>query len=143
MPEKLTEKIMQEIGLEADQDNCIVDQDTGIQLQFNGKKIKYDKNIHMGKEICFDPVENTKLMHHLFSYYVDKVHNEGGRYINIYYPVEGQTPNKGSIELKDDQNNKMRSAEYYNDSLKYADLIFQLNGETDVNLSEYDKERPR
>lgn len=140
---ELTEKLMQEIGLEIDSNHCIVDQDNGSRLQFNGKNLKYiEDGIRTGRnDLEFNPVENSKLMNHLFSYYTNKIHQEDGRYINIYYPVEC-AENKGFIELKDGDNNIMRSGEYYNDSLKYADLIFQLNGEEDVDLSEYDSKRP-
>ena len=142
MNNDLTVKLMQEIGLDIDNNKHIVDQDTGSLLQFNGKNLKFVENeeefIPRG-DAAFDPIGNPKLMNHLFSYYTSKIHDEDGRYVNIYYPVQdSKDVKKGAIELKEEKENiKLRSENYYNDSLKYMDLILQLNGE-DGNLSEYD-----
>lgn len=141
MQKELTSRLMQEIGLDVDNKNHIIDQDTGNLIQYNGKNLKYTEESQsiLRSEMEFNPIENPKLMSHLFSYYTNKIHEEDGRYVNIYYSVQ-DNPNtkKGAIELKEEKENiSMKSASYNNDSLKYMDLILQLNGE-DSNLAEYD-----
>ena len=135
----LVNKLMQEIGLDVNDNNCIIDQDNGNLLQFNGKNLKYNTDRFSKADVPFDPIQNVKLMSHLFSYFTGKLNDEDGRYINIYYPVDIPNSKKGVIELKEN-NNTIRSNPYYNDSLKYADLIFKLSGEENVDLNEYDSE---
>lgn len=142
---ELVNKLMQEIGLDIDNNNYIIDQDNGNQIKFNGKNLKYNSdqnnNRRNSNEILFNPIENPKLMNNLFSYYTDKINQEDGRYVNIYYPLDsGDNSGKGKIELKEDTNDTLQSNNYYNDCLKYADLIFQLGGDTNVDLTEYDSD---
>lgn len=141
MYEELLNRLMSEIGLDVDDNNHIVDQDTGMNLQFNGKNLLCDdptKRIFKKRdEITFNPIESPKLMNSLFSYYINKIHEEDGRYINIYYPV--QDGDKGYMELKEETTNTtMKSNSYKNDCLKYADLILQLNGNDDNDLRKFD-----
>lgn len=142
--EVLLNRLMSEIGLDIDETNHIVDQDTGSSLQFNGKNLIFIDNpmqrINKRRnDIPFNPIESPKLMNHLFSYYINKIHEEDGRYINIYYPVQEPGNRKGCIELKEETTNTtIRSNEYSNDCLKYMDLILQLNGNDDNDLSDYD-----
>lgn len=141
MHDSLMQKIMQEIGLDIDDNNHIIDQDTGVALQFKGKQLKYinNKKCRLERnEIPFDPVCDAKLMNNLFAYYINKINAEDGRYVNIYYSVQDKNSKKGSIILKEERDNiTMQSNSYYNDSLKYMDLILQLNG-NDNNLNAYD-----
>jgi hypothetical protein len=139
----LNRKILQEIGLDINDQQHVVDQDTFNLIQFNGKNIKYSINnptVLIGKDdIKFDPINNVKLMSHLFTYHIDKIHEIDGIYYPVFYPIEGEN-GKGAIEAKSDNGTVVRSNFYNNDSLKYADLIMRINGEKDIDLSELDHE---
>lgn len=117
--------MLQEMGLEIDKRGNVVDQDTGTNLQFKGKAIKIgctEKN-----EVEYNPIDNPNLMNALFNYYVDKVNREEDRYISVYYPSSKDKTEKGSIELRVG-NETIKSDNFYNDSIKYGDLVLKLNG---------------
>lgn len=133
----LCDSLMREIGLDVDINMCIIDQDTGIQLEYNGKKMVYQGN-RSKTSVPFDPLNNTKMMSHLFSYYTEKVQAEDGRYFSIFYQVK-DSDTKSHLEIKEDNGNIIKSESYTNDTLKYADLIFKINGE-EKDLSKEDKE---
>lgn len=133
----LSDTIMREIGLDVDINMCIVDQDTGIPLEYNGKKIVYQGN-RSKTSIPFDPLNNTKMMSHLFSYYTEKVSEEDGRYFSVYYQVK-DSDTKSHMEVKEDNGNIIKSEPYANDTIKYTDLILKINGEV-RDLSKEDKE---
>lgn len=73
---RVTQILMHEIGLDVDKNNNIVDQDNGQPIHFNGKELKYnlgERRSRMGRnDIGFDPINDTKVMSHLFSFYLDK-----------------------------------------------------------------------
>lgn len=135
----LNEKIMKEIGLNVNSNNYIIDQDNGNEIKMNGKYLISERGKTNIKDnsIIFDPRSNKKQMLNLFSYYTDKLNEEDGRSISVFYPSNNKD-GSGIITLIDDNNEKMDSNNYNNDCLKYADLIFQLSGDTNVDLSEYD-----
>jgi hypothetical protein len=139
---ELVYKLLQEIGIDIDGNNILVDQDTQMVIYFNGKKVKYRLDgspIPIGKnDIYFDPINNVKLMNTLFLYYINKLQTLDGIYYNIFYPVALQDGSgKGYIEIKG-PNTIIRSGLYFNDCLKYIDLLFRLSGEQFVDLSMYD-----
>lgn len=137
---------MEEIGLEPSSKNQIVDQDTRNVLKFNGKFLVPPGSAIDKATTVFDPVRNVKLMNQMFGYYAKKLEDEEDNRINVFYSVEtDKTAGKGYLEIKGDDNSVIRSKEYMNDCLKYADAILQLSGEDDVDLTEYDspKEDPK
>lgn len=139
----VNKRIMNEIGLEPGDNRYLVDQDTGDVLKFNGKFILPIEDHCARDAIPFDPVNNVKLMNRLFAYYAQKQENEGEEPIHAFYPVPCETdPKKGYIEVKDESNNITRSKAYNSDSLKYADVLCQLNGDNNVDFTMYDMERP-
>lgn len=136
---ELNIRIMKEIGLEINDHNYIIDQDNGTELMMNGKYLisERGKTNVRDNSIIFDPKNNKKQMVNLFSYYTNKISEEDGVEISVFYPSINKD-GSGSITLVDDNNDEIKSKNYYNDCLKYADLIFQLSGDTNVDLSEYD-----
>lgn len=135
--EDFNNKVMQEIGLEVDSNGNVIDQDSRNLIQFKSKNIKCT---NIGRDdIPFNPLENASLMSKLFSYYVDKLDKEDGRYVSVYYPNARDKGEKGYIELKEGTN-VIKSGTYYNDSIKYAELMITLNGNTKVDFSELDSE---
>ena len=53
----------------------------------------------------------------------------------------GIDTDKTSLEAKVDNGKVLTTKPYYRDSLKYADMIMQLNGSENVDLSEYDQKK--
>jgi hypothetical protein len=130
-------KVMHEIGLEVDKNNNIVDQDTGNTLTFKDKTIKYENANTRRDEVQFDPLSNPPMMNSLFDYYLNKIEGEG-KYVKEYHKSNNEKGEKGYIELKENKQN-IRSGSYYNDSVKYADLILKINeSKDDINLPAFD-----
>lgn len=135
--------IMQEIGLGVDNYQKIIDQDTRETLLFKEKNMKYSSqnNVLIGRnDMIFDPINNRFLMMSLFDHFATKIEEEDGKYISIYYDVNGE--NGSALEAVVD-GEKITSDYYNNDSLKYLDIIMQLNDAENISLKQYDKEIPQ
>lgn len=141
-PEKeIAYAIMQEVGLDVDKYNHLVDQDTNTTLKFDGKFITSPGSSTTRSGMEFNPMGNVKMASHIFGYYADKLEQEDdGTKVNISYSVDtDEKTGKGYLEVRDEDNNSLRSKEYCNDSLRYADMIFRLSGENDdIDFSAYD-----
>ena len=135
-------KIFRTIGLDVDNSNKVIDQDTCRPIEFKGKSIKYtsdpNRNLLLAKnDILFDPINNSKLMSNLFSYYLTKLEENEGVTFNSYY-IKNGNEGRTALEVKN-EDQKITSKFYNNDSMKYIDIILKLSGESDIDLSEYDK----
>lgn len=134
--------IMREIGLEVGTCNRIIDQDTGAAMTFAGREL-VAPGVYCGRNaIEFDPYNNKKMMNRLFGYFLEKHAEESDVEVMTYYNVDkGEA---GAVECKMTDNTTITSKPYVRDSLKYADIIIQLNGEPNPDLAEYDvvKEEP-
>ena len=140
MDNPLNKIIMNEIGLTVDSQSRVMDQDTREHLQFRSKNMKYSSQnqVTLGnKDMVFDPASNKNVMSSLFDYYANKIQNEeDGKYVSMYNEkVDGD---KSSLEVRVD-GETIISGQYHNDSLKYVDAIMRLNGNKNVDLSDYDK----
>ena len=125
--------IMQEIGLEIGRNNKIYDQDTGVAPGFYGGR----------HAIEFDPHNNKKMRGQLFGYFLNKYADESGVEIPSYHNIDDKSKDSGFIECLIDEDgtlNPIRSKAYKRDSLKYTDIIMQLNGDNSVDLSKYDQD---
>ena len=149
--------LIQKIGLELDDQNHLIDQDTGQPLHFNGKIIKYNHtNINRlaKNEVEFDPLNNTSMANYLCGYYIEKMNAEEETDINIYSQSNKDRDTPGIVEAR--QNDMIiKSDTYVKDSLKYIDLINKIDNSiqdlpligisvNDINLHEFDiKEKPK
>ena len=137
---RATQILMHEIGLDVDKENNIVDQDNGQPIHFNGKELKYnlgEKKIHMGRnDIGFNPIDDTKIMSHLFSFYLNKKQEEDGTYFPVFFAVNN-SEGKTALQLKGETS--IKSEYFKNESLKYMDAILRINGTEDLNLSSIDE----
>lgn len=131
--------IMQEIGLEIGIGNKIVDQDTGAVLAFKGMTV-IAPGTYSHNAIEFDPYNNKKMMSNLFGYFLDKHSEESDVDVLAYYNVDHDS-HKSSIECKLSDQTRIKSKPYTRDSLKYADIIIQLNGGVAPDFDQYDTEK--
>lgn len=130
-------KIMQELGLEPNGNKQIIDQDTGMPIVINGMPVVAPGCYGGKNSIEFDPYNNKKMMNKFFGFFLDKISDENGVDVLAYYNIDGKN-NTGSIECRLDDDSTLASKNYHRDSLKYADIIMQLNGDTDIDLEKYD-----
>ena len=121
-------KIMNEIGLDAEPNGQIIDLDTGDCISINGMKLVAPGYVPNGREktIEFDPHNNRKLMNNLFGYFLNKIADEDDINVLAFYAKNNK--NGDCIECKMSDNTSITSGYYKRDSLKYTDVIIQLNG---------------
>lgn len=127
--------IMQEIGLEIRNDQKLYDQDTGDAIKVNGMDVMAPGCYGGRHAIEFDPYNNRKMMGQMFGYFLDKYSDETGVDALSYYNVD--SGEDGRVECKMSDNELISSKPYTRDSLKYTDIIMQLNG-GGTDLSKYD-----
>lgn len=137
IPENISfnDLVLNEIGIEF-RNNILVDQDTHQTLYFNDKCISlFDHRLF--KYHIFNPLTDLKLMTFLFNYFLEKIKEEDDIYVDVVYYKQVINSYKSPLALR--ANGKEYLSRIYNlESLKYLDLICQLNGGTDVDLSRYD-----
>lgn len=139
--DSFNELVMREIGLDIEgPDRHIIDQDTFMPVICNNKFLttKTKEEGLKPDELLFDPIHNTKQMQLLFGYYSNKLANENGSYISTIYSIPTGTSKSMSFLAIKVNGKELISRPYLNESVKYADLIYQLNGAVGVNLSEFD-----
>lgn len=141
---ELTELLIKEIGLDVDKNGFIIDQDYGNQIIINGKKLKYciDNVLRINpvKEIEFNPMKNSKLMYKLFLYYLEKLNEYEDRYFPTFYSIPGKNNNYGKFSMCATENNgyTYETRYYYNECLRYLELILIIGGYTNIDFSNYD-----
>lgn len=137
----LINELMDQIGLDLDEDkNIIIDQDTYEVIYYNGRALKFSPigeiPVLFRDESMFDPIEDSKLMQILVSYYIRKL-TRMGRQFEQFLPMREKR--KFVVEVKDVTNNiRYRSLSYSKESLAYLDLLKRINGEVGVYLTYYD-----
>ena len=139
MQDPLNKIVMEEIGLTINSQNKVIDQDTRTQIKFKDKNVKYSSQnaVTLGhSDMLFDPVSDRGLMTSLFGYYADKLEEEGECSVSIFYEKQDDD-GKTYLESKTDKG-VITSKAYHNSNLTYIDTIKQLNGESNVDLSDYD-----
>lgn len=135
---QVNDLIMQEIGLEVGQASKIYDQDTGMALRINGADVVAPGCFRGRQTTEFNPYNNRKMMNQLFGYFLEKHSDETDVGVVTFYDVPGDAPNKGSVKCVLSDNTTIQSGNYMRDSLKYADIIVQLNGGEANTLQAYD-----
>ena len=137
----LEQKLMMEIGLSVDLEHTVTDQDFGTYLSLHGKYIKAKRNgiepfVNRHSSIYFDPVRNVKFMRYLFQYYMTKIQKLDNRYFSVFFPTYNQETGAGCIDIKN-ETESYRSKYYYNEALRYIDIIFRISGE-EIDLTKFD-----
>lgn len=130
---KLNDFIIKEAGLELDNNNHIIDQDTGMPIIIKGKSVKYNNTAVsrlMPNEIEFDPLNNPLLANELCANYINKLQNEGELNISAYGISNKERNTLGNAMCLGEK--QIKSDNYILDSLKYIGLIAAING-TDID----------
>lgn len=148
MNDPMNKIIMNEIGLTVDSQSKVLDQDSREYLRYKSKNMKYSSQSQVtlgNKDIPFDPVSNKNIMSSLFDHFGRKIEDEG-IYVSMY-SERNTDDQKSSLEAKvniDGEDTVLTTKSYYNDSLKYVDMIMQLNSpSSEVDLSKYDKKEEK
>lgn len=134
IPEDMTfgQLLLDEIGLEIHFDR-IIDQDTRKTVDVPFMPYQTILTIKHIDSL----IKNPKAVNVLFNYFTQKIMIEQNIYIDVVYYK--QLKNSRNLPLAVKANGKEFISRIYNsESLKYLDLICQLNGGTDVDLSRFD-----
>lgn len=146
---KLNDFVIREAGLELDEMNHIIDQDTGMPIIVKDKKVKYNNGPItrlMPNEIEFDPLNNSLLASEICANYIYKLQEEGELNTRSYGISNKERNMPGRAVCIADET--LSTREYILDSLKYIDLIATINN-TDTNskdsiiLKSYDLKKPK
>lgn len=122
--------LLDEIGLQI-YDGKILDQDTMEYLSNHGHNMTYQDitNIYIHKDV--------KSMNALFMYFCNKISKEQNIYVDVVYYKQVKNSRNSPLAVRAN-GKELISKIYENESLKYLDLICQLNGAEDVDLSRFD-----
>ena len=130
-------KIMQELGLEPNRHRQVIDQDSGMAIVINGMPVMAPGYYGGRNSIEFDPYNNKKMMSQLFGHFLEKYADENGVSVSAFYNIDSKD-NSGKVECKFSDNQVVTSRPYCRDTLKYVDIVMQLNGDQERNLEKYD-----
>lgn len=130
-------KIMQELGLEPNRHKQLIDQDSGMAITINGMPVMAPGYYGGRNSIEFDPYNNKKMMSQLFGHFLEKYADENDVSVSAFYNIDGKDT-LGRVECKFTDNQTITSGAYSRDTLKYVDIVMQLNGEPECDLSKYD-----
>lgn len=135
--------LLNEIGLSIDSNGYVYDQDSGIHLEAQGKKIKAsvrpDIPCYAGQgEVVFDPLNNTRQIHTLLGYAIDKEMATNPEFNCIsHYITETPMDKPTSITLKMIDGSLLSTPFYNNRCLKFIGGIFLIYGYI-TDLSNFD-----
>lgn len=135
---KLNDFILKEAGLELDEDNHVLDQDTGLPITVKGRSVKYN-NTSISRlasnEIEFDPLNNPLLASEICGNYINKLGMEDELDTMAYGITNTEKNTSGKGVWRGIDGDTLYTDNYNLDSLKYIGLIARLN-DTNVNSKE-------
>lgn len=137
---KLNMKVMQEMGLEEGDRRRVIDQDTEEICCLGNKDIVTPGSQSGKNAIEFDPVNNPRMMNKLFAEFVDKLYEEESIDSSCvsYGTFQDKNTKKNTARAIFEDGSTIESGSYKNEGLALIDIVFQLNGEENVDLTEYD-----
>ena len=137
---KFGELMLDELGLYADTNGTVCDQDNDNPICVNGKTLVYAANpevtVNRKNEMLFDPLNNPTLGKYLFGFYAE--HRSDIQIDGFHTMPDLAYKDKGVVRVESGDNIIAESGAYYNDSVKYADAIMRMNGNDSPDLSSYD-----
>ena len=145
---EINTRLMEEFGLEQGTRRRIYDHETGDIRLMKGKEIIAPGAIPGKNTLEFDPINNTRMMNFFFGSYIQAMEEEDllGGSVMSYSVIPSKAPGKIKAVLKinpDDGSpiKEISSKPYKNETSCMADLVCRINGDDDVDMSEYDIDR--
>lgn len=145
---EINTRLMEEFGLEQGTRRRIYDHETGDIRLMKGKEIVAPGAIPGKNTLEFDPINNTRMMNFFFGSYIQAMEEEDllGGSVMSYSVIPSKSPGKIKAVLKinpDDGSpiKEISSKPYKNETSCMADLVCRINGDDDVDMSEYDIDR--
>ena len=145
---EINTRLMEEFGLEQGTRRRIYDHETGDIRLMKGKEIVAPGAIPGKNTLEFDPINNTRMMNFFFGSYIQAMEEEDllGGSVMSYSVIPSKAPGKIKAVLKinpDDGSpiKEISSKPYKNETSCMADLVCRINGDTEVDMSEYDIDR--
>ena len=139
---------MEEFGLEQGIRRRIYDHETGDIRLMKGKEIVAPGAIPGKNTLEFDPINNTRMMNFFFGSYIQAMEEEDllGGSVMSYSVIPSKSPGKIKAVLKINPEDgspikEISSRPYKNETSCMADLVCRINGDDDVDMSEYDIDR--
>lgn len=137
---KLERIVLDEIGLDIDNTD-VIDQDYGSPVVLNGRVLRYfteeddNENYFLTKSDTLFDVKNPIVMKLLFGFYLDKILSFEGRYFKSF-DISINKNGSSQLNLRTD-NEVISSDSYYEESLKFIDMILKLSG-SNMTLHDFD-----
>ena len=145
---EINTRLMEEFGLEQGIRRRIYDHETGDIRLMKGKEIVAPGAIPGKNTLEFDPINNTRMMNFFFGSYIQAMEEEDllGGSVMSYSVIPSKAPGKIKAVLKinpDDGSpiKEISSKPYKNETSCMADLVCRINGDDNVDMSEYDIDR--
>lgn len=145
---EINTRLMEEFGLEQGTRRRIYDHETGDIRLMKGKEIVAPGAIPGKNTLEFDPINNTRMMNFFFGSYIQAMEEEDllGGSVMSYSVIPSKAPGKIKAVLKinpDDGSpiKEISSKPYKNETSCMADLVCRINGDDNVDMSEYDIDR--
>lgn len=146
MHDDLNKVIVDVIGLTTTEQCRVVDQDTGEQLIYKDKTMRYSSTNSVPctkQDVIFDPASNKGQMGALFDHFTHKIADEEDIYVKMSYEKVDPETDKSAL-IYEVNGEKVTTNYYNNDSLKYVEAIERLNGAENLEyLKQYDKKVER
>ena len=145
---EINTRLMEEFGLEQGTRRRIYDHETGDIRLMKGKEIVAPGAIPGKNTLEFDPINNTRMMNFFFGSYIQAMEEEDllGGSVMSYSVIPSKSPGKIKAVLKINPEDgspikEISSRPYKNETSCMADLVCRINGDDDVDMSEYDIDR--
>ena len=145
---EINTRLMEEFGLEQGIRRRIYDHETGDIRLMKGKEIVAPGAIPGKNTLEFDPINNTRMMNFFFGSYIQAMEEEDllGGSVMSYSVIPSKSPGKIKAVLKINPEDgspikEISSRPYKNETSCMADLVCRINGDDDVDMSEYDIDR--
>lgn len=150
--EEFNNLVFETIGLDVNEEGYIFDDDLGILILLKGKYLVLDPNLPLVRKdvIYFDPAHNPSIMDKLFKHFLAKHDAETGVDTKFIAFSGSSYKERSYLEVAKVDGTKYRSRNFYNDNIKCADIILNMNSDLarmydlsklDTELMEYFKER--
>ena len=147
---EINTRLMEEFGLEQGIRRRIYDHETGDIRLMKGKEIVAPGAIPGKNTLEFDPINNTRMMNFFFGSYIQAMEEEDllGGSVMSYSVIPSKSPGKIKAVLKINPEDgspikDITSKHYKNETSCMADLVCRINGDNEVDMSEYDIDRRR